>query len=152
MDFGGLKMILVASDFTESSEAALRAALQVAQMCHAAIEIFHVEVDPTLILPPPMGAISMPNIFGKVLQQTAERLEVLVEEVRKAGVTCTSASEVGRSPAAIVERARLVGAGLIVIGNNSRHGLSHLLLGSCAEKVVEHAPCAVLVVPASTQP
>jgi nucleotide-binding universal stress UspA family protein len=149
MDFDSLKLILVASDFSEPSAAALRAAVRLAQAFHAAIEIFHVEVDPTLMLPPPAGAISMPALFERVLERTADRLEELVAEVRKAGVTCSSASELGRSHTAIVERARLVGAGLIVIGTHGRHGLSHALLGSVAEKVVEHAPCGVLVVPVS---
>ena len=34
---------------------------------------------------------------------------------------------------------------LAVIGTHGRTGLSHVLLGSVAEKVVRHAPCPVLV-------
>jgi nucleotide-binding universal stress UspA family protein len=34
---------------------------------------------------------------------------------------------------------------LIVMGTRGRTGLAHALLGSVAEKVVRHAPCAVLV-------
>ena len=64
-------------------------------------------------------------------------------------MTCTSASDVGRSYATIVEQARRSGAGLIVMGSHGRHGLSRALLGSVAEKVVEHAPCPVLIVPVS---
>ncbi len=37
-------------------------------------------------------------------------------------------------------------AHLIVIGTHGRTGLSHLLLGSTAERVVQHAPCPVLSV------
>jgi nucleotide-binding universal stress UspA family protein len=33
---------------------------------------------------------------------------------------------------------------LIVIGTHGRTGLSHLLIGSTAERVVQHAPCPVL--------
>ena len=35
---------------------------------------------------------------------------------------------------------------LAVVGTHGRTGLKHVLLGSVAEKVVRHAPCAVLVV------
>ncbi|BCR05444.1 universal stress protein [Desulfuromonas versatilis] len=35
-------------------------------------------------------------------------------------------------------------AGLIVIGTHGRTGLSHLLIGSTAERVVQHASCPVL--------
>ncbi|HEX3696162.1 MAG TPA: universal stress protein [Polyangia bacterium] len=150
MNFDDLKLILVPTDFSGSSEIALRAAIRLAQIFHAAIEIFHVEIDPTLMLPPPADTISFPIRFETVLANTAERLEGVVAEVRKTGVNCTSATEFGRSHAAIVERARLANAGLIVLGSHGRHGLARALLGSVAEKVVQHAPCAVLVVPVSS--
>ena len=35
---------------------------------------------------------------------------------------------------------------LVVLGTHGRTGLKHVLLGSVAEKVVRHAPCAALVV------
>jgi len=36
---------------------------------------------------------------------------------------------------------------MIVVGSHGRTGVSHLLTGSVAEKVVRHAPCPILVVP-----
>jgi nucleotide-binding universal stress UspA family protein len=35
---------------------------------------------------------------------------------------------------------------LVVMGTHGRTGIKQVLLGSVAEKVVRHAPCAVLVV------
>jgi nucleotide-binding universal stress UspA family protein len=46
----------------------------------------------------------------------------------------------------IVHMAKDDGFDLIVIGTHGRTGLTHALLGSVAEKVVRHAPGAVLVV------
>ena len=46
----------------------------------------------------------------------------------------------------IVHMAKDEGFDLIVMGTHGRTGLSHALLGSVAEKVVRHAPSAVLVV------
>src|SRR4029453_11822165 len=43
-------------------------------------------------------------------------------------------------------------ASLIVIGSHGRTGLSHVLLGSVAERVVRHAPCPVLVVGKNAPP
>ena len=149
MDFDALKLILVPTDFSPVSAAALKVAVRLAQTFHAGIEVFHVDIDPTLVLPPPLGAISRPLLFQRVLEDTAERLERLVADVRESGVTCSSAEELGRSHTAIVERAHTAGAGLIVMGSHGRHGLTGALLGSVAEKVVNHAGCAVLVVPAA---
>lgn len=49
----------------------------------------------------------------------------------------------------VCDSAREWGADLIVIGTHGRGGLSRLLMGSTAEAVVRHAPCPVLVVPAT---
>jgi universal stress protein A len=38
------------------------------------------------------------------------------------------------------------GADLIVMGTHGRSGLSHLFLGSVAERVVRTAPCPVLTI------
>ena len=37
-------------------------------------------------------------------------------------------------------------ADLIIMGSHGRTGLSHVVLGSVAERVVRHASCPVLVV------
>jgi nucleotide-binding universal stress UspA family protein len=150
MDFDKLNRILVATDFSEASQAGLRAAIRLAKTFPTPIEVFHVDIDPSLVLPPPADLLSTPLVFERVVAGAAEQLEQVVDEVRRAGVECTGASELGRTHTTIVEHARRIGAGLIVMGTAGRHGLSHALLGSVAEKVVQHAPCPVLVVPAGT--
>lgn len=97
-----------------------------------------------------MDVVSRPVAFERVLAGTADKLERVADEVRRAGVTCTSASEFGRSSLSIIEQARRSGAGLIVMGTHGRRGLAHALVGSVAEKVVEHGKCPVLVVPANS--
>jgi nucleotide-binding universal stress UspA family protein len=47
----------------------------------------------------------------------------------------------------IVREARDWGADLIVVGTHGRRGASRVFLGSVAETVLRHAPCAALVVP-----
>jgi len=149
MNLDDLKLILVPTDFSETSAAAVRAAIRMAQAFHAAIEVFHVDPDPALLLPPPVDVVSRPLAFERVLTETTEKLERVVSQVRQAGVPCTSVSEFGRSSSSIVEQARRSGAGLIVMGTHGRHGLAHALIGSVAEKVVEHGKRPVLVVPAN---
>jgi nucleotide-binding universal stress UspA family protein len=43
-------------------------------------------------------------------------------------------------------------ADLIVMGTHGRTGLAHAVLGSVAERVVQHAPCPVLTVKAPREP
>ncbi len=147
MKLEDLKLILVPTDFSEASGAAVSAAVTLAQTFHAAIEILHVDLNSAMVLPPPGDIIAMPIATEDAMARAAEQLEQLVAEVRDKNIVCTGASESGRTYTAIVEHAMRIGAGLIVMGSHGRHGLGHLLLGSVAEKVVQNAPCAVLVVP-----
>jgi nucleotide-binding universal stress UspA family protein len=147
MKFDDLKLILVPTDFSEASTVALGSAMTLARTFHATIEILHVDLNLALVLPPPGDVIAMPIAMERLMSHAAEKLERTVAEVREQNIGCTGATESGRTYTAIVEHAVRIGAGLIVMGSHGRHGLGHLLLGSVAEKVVQHAPCAVLVVP-----
>jgi len=49
---------------------------------------------------------------------------------------------------AILCKARARATSLIVMGTHGRRGFDHLMLGSVAERVLRHAPCPVLAVPA----
>ena len=151
MTLDDLKLILVATDFDPSSALPLRAAVQLARAFHAAIEVFHVDIDPSIEAAAAESIFPVHLAFESLRADTAKHLEGIVAEVRSNDVACTSASELGQSHTAIVEHARRIGAGLIVMGGHGRHGLGDVLLGSVADKVVRHAPCAVLVVPTSPE-
>ena len=57
--------------------------------------------------------------------------------------------ECGPPAERIVEIAKQWPADLIVIGSHCRGGVRRMLLGSVAEEVMRHAPCPVLIAPAS---
>jgi nucleotide-binding universal stress UspA family protein len=54
--------------------------------------------------------------------------------------------EEGDAARVILEVAREIGAGLIIMGTQGRTGLGRLLLGNVAEHVLRKAPCPVLTV------
>ncbi len=147
MKLDDLKLILVPTDFSEASDEAVTAAVTLAQMFHAGIEVLHVDLNSAFVLPPPGDVLMMPIVIQNAMARAGENLERTVADIRAKNIVCTRASEVGRTDTAIVDHAQRIGAGLIVMGSHGRHGLGHLLLGSVAEKVVQHAPCAVLIIP-----
>lgn len=151
MKLDDLKMILVPTDFSETSTIALATAVVIAKKFQAAIEIFHVDLDPVMVLPPPVDILVMPISVENSLARTAEKLDHLVGEVKQQNIVCTGYSETGRTHVAIVEHAARIGAGMIVMGSHGHHGLGRMVLGSVAEKVVQNAPCAVLVVPVASK-
>jgi universal stress protein A len=152
MSLDAVRQILVPTDFSESSSLALRAAIQLGRRFGAAVEVLHVDTEATVLVPPPGDLIVVPIDIAEVMQRSVERLNEIAEDVRRTGLVCTTATEVGSTHTEIVEHAERIGADLIVMGTHGRHGLGHVLVGSIAEKVVQHATCPVLVIPLRSAP
>ena len=147
VDLTALKRILVPTDFSDPSEEALKTAMAFAQTFGATLDLVHVAVEVAYPLPPPIDVASLPIDIGPALERAAEGLAVEEARLGEAGIRCESATLVGRADQQIVERARATSADLIIMGTHGRGGLAHAILGSNTERVVQHAPCPVLVIP-----
>ena len=143
------QQILVPTDLSAASVLAVDAAAILAKQFGATLELFYV-YDPALLSPfyavPGAGVLadttaSIPE-FERSVTVELERLR----DAHLGGVTgVTLASAQHKAPAeAICERAKEIGADLVVISTHGRTGLAHMLIGSVAERVVRHAPCPVL--------
>ena len=137
------KKILVAIDFSPPSGEAMRVAARLAAESGGALTIAHVWQLPMLgaELPMPSDIVqTMIDDAQKGLRNwTAEATKLVGREVTSAFVTGVPWYDL----------VKLLGRehfDLAVVGTHGRTGLKHVLLGSVAEKVVRHAPCAVLVV------
>jgi universal stress protein A len=147
VELTNLKRILVPTDFTDPSHEALATAMAFARMFGATLDLVHVAVEAAYPLPPPVDVLTMPIDLSPVLERASKGLANEEARVREAGVTCETAMLIGRADQEIVTRARQTGAQLIVMGTHGRSGLAHALLGSNAERVIQHTPCPVLIVP-----
>src|ERR1700722_3731216 len=67
-------------------------------------------------------------------------------KIHSKGLEAESILRTGNPYEEIVNAAKQIGADLIVIGSHGYTGLSRLLLGSTADRVLQYAPCPVLVV------
>jgi universal stress protein A len=144
-----IRKILVPVDFSEPSQAALSYAAEFAKPFGASIDVLHVWEVPSFMPARGLaleGSADLPLI--ELVKKNSEReLDRFVAEASKRGVVVHEArSEPGSAAHAIVERAREDGYDLIVIGTHGRTGLSHVLIGSVAERVVRHARCPVISV------
>jgi nucleotide-binding universal stress UspA family protein len=95
---------------------------------------------------------TLPDLPGPaVIRGERERLEALVARtVRGKGPRVECQVVIGDPFRRITEAAREADA--IVMATAGRTGLSHLLIGSVAEKVVRHAPVPVLTVRPGERP
>ena len=139
--------ILVPMDFSAPSDAALECARAVAVQFAGSLHLLHVAEDPYRALY--SAEVFVPEIEGlrdEILTDTTRRLN---ERLRPSDVTtlhATAEAIIGTPAMSIVEYAAGHDIDLIVMGTHGRGGMSHLLMGSVAERVVRTATCPVLTV------
>lgn len=97
----------------------------------------------------PSLSAAEPGLLWNVLDEATARDQAYAElEKRFTGERFAGANLVvafGSAADEIVELARSIQAGLIVMPSHGRTGLSRMMIGSVAELVMRHAPCPVLI-------
>jgi nucleotide-binding universal stress UspA family protein len=135
-----LEEILLAVDMSDYARKAVPAAAELAKAGGGTVHVLHVR---ELYYPVP------PTVVGDSPEEAQQLVDNVVEELNKTGVTADGAvrTSTGGSPASVIlQQAREVGAGLVVLGSRGLSDLSGLLLGSVAHKVIQLSSCPVLVV------
>jgi nucleotide-binding universal stress UspA family protein len=134
-----LKHILVATDFSPASDAALTYGRALARTFGARLHLLHV-AENFFLRPTITDPYALKAAVGRRLDErlTAE------DRVERNALAVLETSD---HPAdTIAEYARNTHIDLIIMGTHGRTGVSHLLVGSVAERVVRTAPCPVLTV------
>jgi nucleotide-binding universal stress UspA family protein len=146
--------ILVPTDFSEPSDAALAYARTLASKFGASLHLFHVVEDQ--FVTGPFGAeMYVPHPPGTLTYLQAEAQGKLTSRLTaddRATLRATTEIIVGTAARTIVEYAADNGYDLIVMGTHGRTGLAHVLVGSVAEHVVRSAHCPVLTVHTRLEP
>lgn len=144
------KRILVPHDFGGCAQKAEKLAIELALLHGATLLLVHVTELPHGLSPAtmisPEGAGVPTSIELYVTDSIRAKLEEVAEPIRRVKIPVESHPVIGDTAPAIVDAAKRLGANLIVMGTHGRRGLSHLLLGSVAEKVLRLSPVPVLTV------
>lgn len=149
-----LSRILVATDFSESSAAALKYGVALARMFGARLHVLHAAGRHEVQV-----MVERQRVIDTFLQDPASTevhhnaaRELMSELLAAEDVDAVHPEFVLRAcgPAGpwaeIVRYAKERELDLIIVGTHGRGMLGHLLMGSVAEKVVRMAPCPVLTV------
>jgi hypothetical protein len=138
---GGLRKVLLATDGSLHSEAALREAMKIAKACTTKLYILSViEANPEY-------ESLAPLLVEKAEKEAKKLLDSMKECAEKEGIECETIVHEGDEPYEfIVDEAGRKKVDMIIMGRHGRKGLKRLLMGSVTSKVVGHAPCSVLVV------
>jgi nucleotide-binding universal stress UspA family protein len=143
-----IRTILVATDFSESSQEAFDVALGIARDTGADVHALYVVPDP-LNLPWVVEGAGMDFIELQRTWMADARRELTqmltARAVDPAKVKATVA--LGTPAVEIIRHAAHWKADLIVVGSHGRGTMGRLLIGSVAQKVLHEAGCPVMVVP-----
>ncbi len=144
------KRILCATDFSGTAEAAWEAARELARTHRADLTLVHVFTE--LPIYPEVAVLEVQRVWEDQREWVERALAERVTEATARGLAARWVLKTGVAPEAIVETAAEMHADLIVIGTHGRTGLSRLVIGSVAERVVRLAPCPVLTMKPAVAP
>jgi nucleotide-binding universal stress UspA family protein len=141
--------VLVATDFSEQGDDAIREADAWARRAHTSLIALHV-------MPPLLGChpllpqldtddvVALPRLLEEVREALAARVQALTHRPR-ADLDVEIEIDQGRVASRILNCATASAASLIVLGASTKDALGHALLGSTSEHVIRDARVPVLI-------
>ena len=145
-----LKTIVVPTDNSENSIEALHYATDLAEKYQSTVYVLHVVdfnfVDEAHYVQ--MGSYAyLLDVKEKDLEEGMKETEDFIKKhTGNKQIRLEKIVRAGEPVLEILIAAEELGADIIVMGTHGRTGLSHVLMGSVAEKVVRKAPCHVLTI------
>jgi nucleotide-binding universal stress UspA family protein len=141
-----LQRVLVPTDFSDTSGAALIYATALGEQFGASLHLLHVVevIVAGETLPWPLGPR---DEIDRAIESSAwEALRGLMSSDEQNRLHAEVALQWGTPFVEIIRYARAHDIDLITMGTHGRGGVKHLLMGSVAENVVRSSPCPVLTV------
>ena len=138
--------ILIATDFSPASEPAVLQGLALARETRSDVWIAHAYTPPGAAESEFVAPGEYARWEGNIRREIEKKLEPILANAKKLGVTARPLVVSGNPGEVIPEAAKEYGADLLVMGTHGRTGVSRMLLGSVASRVISTAPCPVLTV------
>jgi nucleotide-binding universal stress UspA family protein len=152
-DKTALNHILVATDFSAHSQAALAQAVYLADRTKATVTVVHVVTHVARAVPGtsfevhwriPPGELKRAE--RKLRKQAEQQLADAIAPHRSPGRKLRTETLVGVPFVEIIKMVQKKGIDLVLAGTLGRSGLQRLLVGSTAERLVRKCPCPVWIV------
>lgn len=134
--------ILVPTDGSEYTKAAVKKAMELANLSGGKVTALYV-LDQSVFTNMPMDTAVM-NVYNTLEKEGKQAVEYVRELGAEEGIEVTVSIKEGTPVKVILDESP--NFDIIVMGTLGRTGMSKLLMGSVAERVVRAAQCPVLVV------
>lgn len=142
-----LSSVLVATDFGDTSTAALEYGRNLARAFGGTLHVLHVAEQVTATAAAEFYLEDLDALQKAVEDAAAQQLAALLTADDRALLSAKPVVRASPDVAhTIVEYAKAAHVDVIVVGTHGRGPVSHFVMGSVAERVVRTAPCPVLVV------
>jgi nucleotide-binding universal stress UspA family protein len=131
--------ILVSTDGSPKSEAAVDLALRVAKAHSSKLTVMTVVYtnDEFLAL--------APSMVTEMVTKAKAMIDMIQQKAEDAGVETAGVVKEGEPYKAITTLAGKIQADVIIMGSHGRRGLSKILMGSVTERTIGYSPCPVLI-------
>jgi len=146
-----MKILLIPTDFSETSEAAIDFGLQLAKQ-HGYDVILHHSVDfahtyESMYMDTP----NVQSFTNEVVEDCETRLENLLRSHRGGGLTITKSLTVGNMVQDLKKLVEVKEVDLMVMGTKGASGLKEFFVGSNTEKIVRIIDCPIISIPEKSQ-
>lgn len=142
-----IKRILFATDGSEYSMGAQRAAIALTKRCHGELHIMSI-----MLTTQDLEGVGTQNMRQEREKEVQARLDKAAQAALAEGVNCTTHLVYGENPQhEIVNTAAEINADLAVLGRRGVRGLARSMVGHATAYVAGNAPCNVLVVPRAAE-
>jgi nucleotide-binding universal stress UspA family protein len=142
-----LKTILAAVDFSDTTQAVLDNASDLARAFDAPLYLLHVEApEPDFVGFEP-GPQYIRDRTADEITEAHKKMIALRDACKEKGLDAHSLVVQGPIAEKLLVEAVRLNADCIVLGSHGRGALAHMLLGSVSSAVIKRAACPVLIVP-----
>lgn len=139
--------ILVATDFSEPAQAALKWGATLARDLGSRLHLLHVVPEPYAYpWGNEMAMLPLPEILAQAEEAARRQLDDLVSVIKLPDDRTVTKAVVGRPVDQILAYVAAEQIDLVVLGTHGRGLVGHLLLGSVAERIVRLSTVPVLTV------
>ena len=139
-----IKHILVPTDVSEYADYALDYAIGLAQKLQAHLTLIYV-METMPLEAAESASQRSPSDWQRWETHIKERMAAALKRIHDAGLQGERVIAHGVPFQIIIDAAKEKAVDLIIMSTHGRTGLTHVLVGSVAERVVRMAPCPVLV-------
>ena len=142
-----MKTLLICVDFSETTDAVVDTAIQVASAFKSKVFLLHVAPPEPDFVTYDAGPQCERDSVAQHLRDAHRRLQALEVRFSDSGLDATALLVQGATAGKILEEVGRINADWVVMGSHGHGAVYDLLVGSVAEAVVRKAGCPVLVVP-----